>query len=124
MRRLLALLALPLAAAVAEAQETTVDPGMSRAQVEAQLGKPLSARQVGSFVYLFYPNGAELRHGMHDLVILQDDKVVDAIFRSPRRRYSGASSSPTGVKAEPTLGPIQVAPPTAAPARQGGRAHV
>jgi hypothetical protein len=31
---------------------------------------------------------------MNDLVILRGDSVVDAIFRSPERHYTGVSSSP------------------------------
>jgi len=31
---------------------------------------------------------------MSDLVVLDSDKVVDAVFRSSARRYSGTSSSP------------------------------
>ena len=31
---------------------------------------------------------------MNDLVVLDNDKVVDAIFRDPNRHYTGKSSSP------------------------------
>ena len=31
---------------------------------------------------------------MNDLVMLRSDSVVDAIFRSPSRHYTGTSSSP------------------------------
>jgi hypothetical protein len=37
---------------------------------------------------------------MNDLVILKGDSVVDAIFRSPSRRYTGTSSSPAPISAE------------------------
>ena len=37
---------------------------------------------------------------MNDLVILRNDAVVDAIFRSPSRRYSGQSSSPAPISAK------------------------
>jgi|GEM_PF-1326607 len=82
------------------AQTATVDPGMSRAEVIETLGKPIGERSTGQYVYLFYRNNCEARCGMHDLVILQNDLVVDAIFRSSRRAYSGASSSPNGVTPE------------------------
>ena len=76
----------------------TIDPGMTREQVVAKLGEPLSARTFDGHTYLLYRNGCEKKCGMNDLVVLDDGKVSDAIFRSPGRRYSGASSSPTGVK--------------------------
>jgi hypothetical protein len=44
--------------------------------------------------YLLYKNGCEKTCGMSDLVVLDSGKVVDAVFRSPARRYSGTSSSP------------------------------
>jgi len=37
---------------------------------------------------------------MNDLVILRNDSVVDAIFRSPARHYTGKSSSPAPVSAK------------------------
>jgi hypothetical protein len=37
---------------------------------------------------------------MDDLVLLENDAVVDAIFRSPERAYSGKSSSPRAIPAE------------------------
>ncbi|HKG95056.1 MAG TPA: hypothetical protein VKA84_24275, partial [Gemmatimonadaceae bacterium] len=40
--------------------------------------------------------GCEKRCGMHDVVMLQNDAVVDAVFRSTSRRYTGESSSPRG----------------------------
>lgn len=75
-----------------------IDSGMTRAEVVERLGKPLNERKSGEHVYLFYRNGCEKSCGMNDLVVLDDGKVSDAIFRSPGRRYSGTSSSPAGVK--------------------------
>ncbi len=99
MARLVLLLSLLLTATMpALAQETLViDPGMTRQQVVATLGAPVQTREAGRFVYLFYANGCERTCGMQDLVILEDDGVVDAIFRSTRRSYSGSSSSPRSV---------------------------
>lgn len=97
MRTLLALLVLVAAPLGAQ----TVDPGMTRAQVVERLGKPIGERTTGSYNYLFYRNGCEQRCGMSDVVILENDAVVDAIFRSSRR-FSGASTSPAGVTPEPT----------------------
>ena len=88
-------LAVPLAAQDAA---VVIDPGMTRAEVVERLGKPLNEPKSGEHVYLFYRNGCEKTCGMNDLVVLDDGKVSDAIFRSAGRRYSGTSSSPTGVK--------------------------
>lgn len=78
---------------------TTIDSGMTRAQVIEKLGKPLSEHSTGKWTYLYYRNGQEKQFGMSDLVTLDGEKVVDAIFRSPQRRYSGTSSSPAPVPA-------------------------
>jgi hypothetical protein len=80
-----------------EATAQSIDPGMNKSQVIERLGKPFAERTSGAFTYLFYSNGREQTAGMSDLVILQHDAVVDAIFRSPSRSYSGSSSSPEGV---------------------------
>ena len=92
------LLAILLPAALAaQSSKNTVSPGMSRASVIAALGTPSTERTVGEFAYLFYTNACGKRCGMNDLVILRHDSVVDAIFRSPTRRYTGTSSSPSAI---------------------------
>lgn len=105
MRRLFLLLftaALPLSA------QSVVDPGMAKAQVVERLGAPAIERAAGDATYLFYRNGCERTCGMNDVVVLDKGKVVDAVFRSTTRRYSGASSSPRmipaaeAIKARPT----------------------
>jgi hypothetical protein len=98
--RAIVLVAAMAAAAPLAAQDAaaTVDPGMTRAEVVDRLGKPLNERKSGDHTYLYYRNGCEKTCGMNDLVILDGDKVTDAIFRSPSRHYSGNSSSPVGVK--------------------------
>jgi hypothetical protein len=88
-----------LASTAARAQVATIDPGMTQAQVVARLGQPLSSRSFQSFTYLFYRNGCEKKCGMHDLVTLDSGKVIDAVFRSPSRHYSGTSSSPRAIPA-------------------------
>jgi hypothetical protein len=88
------LFALPVAA---HAQAATIAPNMSRAQVVAALGEPVTMRAANEFTYLFYRNDCGKACGMNDLVVLRRDSVVDAIFRSPSRRYTGASSSPAPV---------------------------
>ena len=99
MRRSVAvLLAMLLPAALAAQSGTnTISPGMSRAKVVAALGAPSTERTVGEFAYLFYTNACGKRCGMNDLVILRRDSVVDAIFRSPTRHYTGTSSSPSAI---------------------------
>ena len=120
MKLLMSVLALSIAAPLA-AQTTpaTIDSGMTQAQVVAKLGVPLSARSYDGHTYLFYRNGCEKTCGMNDIVVLDSGKVVDAVLRSPARRYSGRSSSPKMIPAaqarhgEPTA-PLKT-PPTAPP---------
>lgn len=101
MRRIVVSLSLlvgfTLSAGVATAQESVaiVDPGMTKSQVVERLGPPATERSRGEHTYLFFQNGCERQCGMSDLVMLRGDSVVDAIFRSPQRRYTGTSSSPT-----------------------------
>jgi len=98
MRRLI-VLALFLCSATAGAQSApkVVSPGMSRAKVESVLGTPATVRAAAEFTYMFYRNSCGKRCGMNDLVVLKGDSVVDAIFRSPTRSYSGTSSSPAPI---------------------------
>lgn len=96
MRRLFLLLvvgALPLSA------QAVIDPGMPKAQVVSRLGRPAVERTAGDATFLFYKNECHRTCGMHDIVVLDKGAVVDAIFRSARRRYSGASSSPRMIPA-------------------------
>ena len=97
MRPLAIALALALSittTAVAQDGTRTIDPGMSKADVIERLGPPAAERRAGDFTYLFYQNGCERSCGMSDVVVLEGDAVVDAIFRAPGRSYSGESSSP------------------------------
>ena len=77
--------------------QIVIDPAMTRAQVLEKLGQPFLERTVDGSTFLFYRNGSERLVGMHDVVILADNRVVDAVFRSDARRYSGASSSPRAI---------------------------
>jgi hypothetical protein len=106
MRQLLVLTLLCLPAALAaQGSDHTISPGMTRAQVVAALGAPATQRTASEFTYMFYSNACGRECGMNDLVILRNDSVSDAIFRSPNRHYTGTSSSP------------EQAPPEAAPRR-------
>jgi hypothetical protein len=92
-----ALLIAIAAAGVQGAAAQSIDPGMTKSQVIERLGAPAAERSTGAYTYLFYQNGREYTVGMSDLVILQHGAVVDAIFRSAAREYTGRSSSPEGV---------------------------
>jgi outer membrane protein assembly factor BamE (lipoprotein component of BamABCDE complex) len=92
-----ALLIAIAATGVQGAAAQSIDPGMTKGQVIERLGNPFAERSSGAYTYLFYQNGVERTAGMSDLVILQNDAVVDAIFRSAAREYTGRSSSPEGV---------------------------
>jgi hypothetical protein len=119
----------------AGAQAASIDPGMTREQVVARLGKPISEHSSGASTYLYYSNGDEKKYGMHDMVAIENGKVVDAVFRSSARKYSGRSSSPAAVPAEVAIAkghggraprksapvetkplpPVKAAPPSKAP---------
>lgn len=102
MRHILLLLALLVAApAAAQVDPIQIDPGMTRAQVVERLGRPATERASNGFTYLFFINGCERTCGMNDLVTLRGDSVVDAIFRTPRRAYSGRSTSPEQNRTNP-----------------------
>lgn len=97
----LAFVLLCFAATSARAQAAkSIDPGMSQAQVVERLGDPTLSRSAGDFTYLFYKNGCVKLCGMDDVVILHKDSVVDAMFRSPERAYTGKSSSPKAIPAD------------------------
>jgi hypothetical protein len=104
------LLALSLFAVTSQAQtgvaiagatgaDATIDPGMTKAQVIEKLGKPATVRNYQGSTYLMYSNKCGKTCGMQDIVILDHDVVVDAVFRSPNRHYTGTSSSPEATKA-------------------------
>ena len=98
----------------------TVDSGMTRTQVVAKLGEPLSVRSRGEFTYLLYKNGCEKTCGMNDLVVLDSGKVVDAIFRAAGRRYTGKSSSPRAIpRAEASKTKAVTPPPPTHPPAAG-----
>ena len=80
--------------------QRSIDPGMTQAQVVERLGEPAAVRATGNFTYLFYKNGCAKQCGMDDIVLLENDAVVDAVFRAPERSYTGKSSSPRAIPAE------------------------
>jgi hypothetical protein len=96
--RILATLALAtvLVAARAEAQAAppAVRAGMTEQEVKAAWGEPQATRQRGAFTYLVFPTACLPGCGSHDVVILENGKVIDAIARSDGRRYEGAPHRP------------------------------
>ncbi|MES2177753.1 MAG: hypothetical protein V4550_07785 [Gemmatimonadota bacterium] len=78
----------------------TVSPGMTRAQVISALGEPITYREASGYTYVFYQNDCARTCGINDLVVLKGDSVVDAIFRSPSRKYTGKSSSPAPIPSD------------------------
>ena len=103
--------------AVSASTGGTIDPGMSRVQVIERLGKPSTIRNYQGSTYLMYPNNCGKKCGMQDIVILDHDVVVDAVFRSPNRHYTGTSSSPEATRANSRTQRNQ---PLAVPAAQSG----
>ena len=98
MRALITVLCIS-ASALGAQTPASIDPGMTREQVVAKLGEPLSSRSYEGFTYLLYKNGCEKKCGMNDLVVLDSGKVVDAVFRAGGRKYTGTSSSPRMISA-------------------------
>jgi hypothetical protein len=103
MRNFARLALLVVAVAGSASAQASIDPGMTRDQVVAKLGKPTSEHSSGSATFLYYKNGQEKKMGMSDMVALDSGKVVDAVFRSSARRYTGKSSSPAPVSAEAAI---------------------
>lgn len=99
MRNLTLAAVLFVAVAGSAGAQASIDPGMTKEQVIAKLGKPASEHSKGSTTYLYYKNGQEKKMGMSDMVALENGKVVDAVFRSSQRKYTGKSSSPAPVSA-------------------------
>ncbi len=132
MRRIAFVALLIVAVAGSASAQGSIDPGMSHDQVIGRLGKPSSEHTSGNKTYLYYPNGQEKKMGMSDMVALEDGKVVDAVFRSPSRKYTGQSSSPRPISEEaaivkgggkPSTKPMKMPPPPVkAPAKAPAKA--
>ncbi|HEX7545466.1 MAG TPA: outer membrane protein assembly factor BamE [Gemmatimonadaceae bacterium] len=99
MRRITLAALLLVALAGSAGAQASIDPGMTKEQVIARLGKPASEHSKGTTTYLYYRNGQEKKMGMSDMVAIENGRVVDAVFRSSKRRYTGKSSSPAPVPA-------------------------
>jgi SmpA / OmlA family len=79
-----------------------VSPGMTRDQVVAVWGAPVTERTLGAWTYLYYRNGCEASCGTFDVVFLDDGQVVNAIVRGRGHTFTGTSTSPPGTTARPT----------------------
>ena len=84
---LLALGAMAMLASPAAGQ--TIAQGMTPAEVRAEFGAPATARDAGDWMYWYYHNGCPNRCGSDDVVFFQNDRVVAAVLRTPRRSYRG-----------------------------------
>jgi outer membrane protein assembly factor BamE (lipoprotein component of BamABCDE complex) len=121
MRTLTVAAVLLVSLAGSAAAQATIDPGMSKQQVVAKLGKPASEHSKGTTTYLYYTNGQEKKMGMSDMVALENDKVVDAVFRSSQRKYSGKSSSPAPVPAAAAIAKGKSGAPLVIPKADTGK---
>jgi hypothetical protein len=72
----------------------SIDPGMTQQEVISRLGPPDEQGVAGFYSYFYYDNDCGKKCGMDDLVVLEKGIVVDAIFRSKNRVFTGVSSSP------------------------------
>jgi hypothetical protein len=109
-------------AAQGQGSDRSIDPGMTKAQVIEHLGQPAAQRSYDGKTYLLYPNHCK-SCGMQDFVVLENDAVVDAVFRASSRHFTGNSSSPAAltpaearVHASSTLTVQPPAPKAAVPA--------
>jgi hypothetical protein len=80
----------------------TISQGMTTAQVRAALGEPVTVRTAGDWSYLYYLNGCAVRCGSDDVVFVQNDRVVAAVFRTARRRFSGPGAVAALDRADPS----------------------
>jgi hypothetical protein len=80
------------AAAVPARAQSTITPGMTTEQVRDRFGAPATTRAQGEWSYWYYHNGCPVRCGSDDVVFFQNDRVVAAVLRTSRRRFSGPAA--------------------------------
>jgi hypothetical protein len=80
------------AAASPAAAQSTIAPGMTAEQVRGRFGAPATTRVAGEWAYWYYHNGCPVRCGSDDVVFFQNDRVVAAVLRTARRRFSGPAA--------------------------------
>lgn len=86
------LLAAALVITAGPAFGQTISQGMTSAQVRAEFGAPATTREAGDWTYWYYHNGCPRTCGSDDVVFFQNDRVVAAVLRTARRRYSGPAA--------------------------------
>jgi hypothetical protein len=86
--RLFLAASMALAASPALAQ-AVVSEGMSAEQVRSAFGAPATMRTQGGWQYWYYHNGCPNRCGSDDVVFFREGRVVAAVLRTQRRRFSG-----------------------------------
>jgi hypothetical protein len=120
---MLATVALAAAPVAAQSGPIIIEPGMSQEQVVARLGHPVVERHDGAHTYLTFDNDCGKNCGGDDLVILDNDAVVDAVFHTGQRQYAGTGSATTltseSGKPHAALDPIRPSTP-ADSAHRGG----
>jgi hypothetical protein len=89
MKKAMLLAAVALGAAAAPAAGQTISQGMTTEQVRSAFGAPATSRAAGEWTYWYYHNGCPVRCGSDDVVFFQHDRVVTAVLRTGRRRYTG-----------------------------------
>jgi hypothetical protein len=116
---LMALAAMSVAAAPAAGQ--TIAQGMTPAQVQSEFGAPATTRDAGEWTYWYYHNGCPRRCGSDDVVFFQNDRVVAAVLRTSRRRYSGPRADDALQATDDGTSAVRVdGAPSGGPARVGG----
>lgn len=83
------LVVLGAVAMAAPAAGQTIAQGMTPAEVRAEFGSPARARDAGAWTYWYYNNGCPNRCGSDDVVFFQNERVVAAVLRTPRRAWRG-----------------------------------
>jgi hypothetical protein len=89
LRLFLAATAVLAAAASPALAQAVVSEGMSAEQVRGAFGAPATVRAQGDWQYWYYHNGCPNRCGSDDVVFFREGRVVAAVLRTQRRRFSG-----------------------------------
>ncbi|HEU4453582.1 MAG TPA: hypothetical protein VFR81_11015 [Longimicrobium sp.] len=69
--------------------QRVISEGMSGDQVRSVFGAPATVRTTGDWQYWYYHNGCPNRCGSDDVVFFREGRVVAAVLRTQRRRFSG-----------------------------------
>lgn len=105
------------AAATPAVAQSTIAPGMTTEQVRDRFGAPATTRAQGDWTYWYYHNGCPVRCGSDDVVFFQNERVVAAVLRTSRRRFSGPAPDDALARAEGAGAPADERVNDASPAR-------